>query len=364
MPVHQQKEPNTHFQVRDSAGKGEIKMETLGKMTELKVIRSMFKTKHLSKLTTCYHCKKGKLGIMHLRNKQYIKRCRRKGCQRANAVQAGNPVFYVGKGKVLPLKTQAKILHCAVWGQKQSLVPALLEDVRDPRPVQKIYIAWRKLVQQFVKSKQRSIRFGQRKGSVDKSVPLDETEWDEWSPRKQDRANHQVEWQEYVGGKRRGDRKSLVLEERPAKQSTSTRSSSGMASPPPMTKKEWTKIRDKRLGAGVLSHTDAAPAYKAQRSDTRHDACKHGRNKRGQKRQWTKATSHKDLANRTVKSVGGTQSLDGWWSQGKRATFGVKSSTPDHVDAHVRAEQWRHWVGAEDRWVASGEVFSWVPESA
>ena len=44
----------------------------------------------------------------------------------------------------------------------------------------------------------------------------------------------------------------------------------------------------------------------------------------------------------------------------KKSTDGVQAGNHDAVDAHVRAEQWRHWVGAADRWLAAGEVFQLV----
>ena len=360
VPLHRQKERGAHFQVRDSAGKGDIKLESLLKMSQRQLLTSLWKTGQLSKLTKCTHCRKGKLGIMKLRNKQYAKRCRAKKCQKWNAIQAGNPVFWTSRGSShVDLKTQAAILHCAVWGVPQSLVPALIEGIQR-WPVDRMYIAWRKLVQQYVKGKQDSIKFGQPKDSVDRTAPLDECEWDEAVVRKEDKPDHQVEWYEYVAGKRRGDRESLFVQKRGSAHSMSTRTESGKACPPPMTKAEWTKIRDQRVGAGTLSHTDGAPAYHAQRDDTRHDAVTHSRQK-GKKPQWTKATKHQDLGGRTVQSVGGTQSLDGWWAHGKRATFGVQARNHDGVDAHFRSEQWRHWVGAKDRWAAAGEVFQWIP---
>jgi hypothetical protein len=46
---------------------------------------------------------------------------------------------------------------------------------------------------------------------------------------------------------------------------------------------------------------------------------------------------------------------------GKRAAYGVKASNKKGLENHIREEQWRLWVGSEDRWVECGKVIAWVP---
>ncbi len=95
-----------------------------------------------------------------------------------------------------------------------------------------------------VVSKQGPIQFG---ADTPGSSNVDEFEVDEVSLRKKDLGNNKVQWHEYVGGKRRGDRSSLVLEQRPAKRSQSSYSQNGRAVPPPMTKPEWKNFRKRRV---------------------------------------------------------------------------------------------------------------------
>jgi hypothetical protein len=360
VPAHQQKESGPHFQVRDSASKAKVRLETIMRRSELQNAKCMWKMGHLSKLTCCGKCK-GPLKPVAYRCKQLVRKCRRKKCGKYNKIQEGSPVFWASKGiSFVSLKQQACMLHCAAWNVPQSLVPSLIEGIQR-KSVDHMYKNFRKLIQQYVIGKQESIKFGQPAGSVDVSVPLDECEWDEAVFRKEDKPHHQVEWTEYAGGKRRGDRASLFFKKRRAANSMSTRSENGRACPPPMTRDEWVEIRDARVGAGALSHTDGAPAYISQREGARHDSVSHN-HKHGKKPEYTKVTTHTDLAGRKVQAVGGTQCLDGWWTHGKRAIFGTKAGNHDGVDAHVRAEQWRHWIGSQDRWEALGAVIQWIPE--
>ncbi len=61
-----------------------------------------------------------------------------------------------------------------------------------------------------MQSKQAGIKFGAPSGD------LDEIEADEAVIRKNELEGHLVEWNEIVGLKRRGDRKSLVIMKRPS----------------------------------------------------------------------------------------------------------------------------------------------------
>ena len=79
------------------------------------------------------------------------------------------------------------------------------------------------------------------------------------------------------------------------------------------------------------------------------------------KRQYTKTVIHVDLAGKTFKAKGGTQSLDGHWKHMKRGTGQTRATYSSAVDKRIRETQWRHWVYDLDRWVESGKVISWMP---
>jgi hypothetical protein len=53
--------------------------------------------------------------------------------------------------------------------------------------------------------------------------------------------------------------------------------------------------------------------------------------------------------------------LDGTWHWLKANTFGVTAQHGEALDKHIHEAQWWHWAGAEDRWVASGNVLAFVP---
>lgn len=174
-----------------------------------------------------------------------------------------------------------------------------------------------------------------------------------------------VAWHEWVGIKRRGDPQSLILHKRPAANATSTRAKElrGRAVPPPMTKEEWVRIRSAHVGKGTLVHSDGAVAYRDPGDGVYHDHVCHGIGTRRRRPEFTKRVVHETPAG-SVDAVAGTQCLDGWWSHAKRACTGVKASNAEKLNDHIRTEQWRHWIQAEDRWVASGEVFKWARERA
>ena len=359
VPEHQQLEKGKKFQVRDSAAAGEVKLETLLGMTEKQLITSMEKGGQLHKHTVCCHCHKGKLTPLMRQpgRQQWVRRCRLKGCQKTTYPHSGHPIFTTSWGNVyVPLKTQACILFCAAWNVNQSLIPALIEDLSHKK-VDQVYKAWRVLLKDYIKETQKDISYGSTEAGV-----LDEIEVDEAAFRKLDGPDGEVEWNEIVGSKRRGDRKSLYLEKRSEDHSRSLRAEDGRAAPPPLTKNEWRKFRDARVGEGSLTHSDGAPAYNETGAGSYHDKVCHD-SRRGGKRvqEYTRKVEH-DLPDGTsYKAMAGTQSIDGWWGHGKRACHGVKAQDKHILESHIRAEQWRHWVGAGDRWAEAGKVISWVP---
>jgi hypothetical protein len=360
VPVHQQLEVGPRFQVRDSACKASMTCDKLNNMTERQLIISMNKGGQLQRHAHCYHCKKGLLTkLMRKPNgNTFAQRCRNKICQKWTLPHAGHPVLTVGSGSAyVPLKQQARALFCATWNVPQGLVPVLVDGVKR-RKVQAIYKAWRGLLSGYVKSKQSQITYGASPGE-----PLDEIEVDGAVFRKQDAPNHEVQWQEMIGTKRRGDRKSLVLERRSKARSVSARAENGRAVPPPETKEEWRLMRNAHCKGRVLVHADGAPGFAAQHHGSCHDKVRHGTNGGKKKSEYVKTVTHELQDGTVMQAKAGTQSLDGWWAHGKRACNGVKAQDEQHVESHVRAEQWRHWVGAGDRWVEAGKVISWLPSA-
>lgn len=113
---------------------------------------------------------------------------------------------------------------CACWGVPSNLVPALLNDQKW-KSVSTLYGKWRVCLQQYVEAKQDSGFFGNiASSSSSQTQPLDEFEVDETCVRKHDLPDDTVEWNEYVGLKRRGDPESLYLEQRDVEKSRSKRS--------------------------------------------------------------------------------------------------------------------------------------------
>ena len=80
------------------------------------------------------------------------------------------------------------------------------------------------------------------------------------------------------------------------------------------------------------------------------------------KPQFTKRTEHVVPGGGTVKAVGGTQCMDGWWATGKRNCHGARADTEGALSCRVAEAQWRHWIGIKDRWEEAGKVLSWTPQ--
>lgn len=176
------------------------------------------------------------------------------------------------------------MLHCAVWSVPQAVVPAIVEGV-GRWAVEEGYKRWRAVSSDYVKTKQKDIQFGTKSvPDKDDNTPADEYEGDEVVFRKQDIGNNEVQWLEGVGLKRRGDRASLVLEERHSKRSTAARAENGRAVPPPYTTEEWNGMRDRHVRVHALGHFGGAPAYKSQGEGQYRDAVL----------QWTKQTVHEE----------------------------------------------------------------------
>ena len=341
---------------RKATSKAKLKLQTLLNMSEQSLIKMMWRMGHLEhrkKGHQCPKCKKGKLSVLKKSKSRLGWQQQCGGCKQWVVPHFGSAVFSVGHGSSwMPLQKQAGILFCAVWDIEQSKVPCLIEDVEHHR-VDAVYKAWRHVLKQYVKATQSKIKMGSPSGSAPDQYEVDEAVF-----RKEDIGDNQVQWQEMVGLKRRGDRKSLVLHKRTKENSVSSRAQNGRAVPPPMSKPEWTKLRKKHVGANALGHSDGAPAYKSQGKGQLHDSVSHS----GKNKQYTKVTTHEDAEGNQFKSVAGTQSLDGWWAHGKRATRGVNARYSDQVEAHIHTEQWQHWQGNQDRWEEAGKVLSWIPE--
>jgi hypothetical protein len=352
-PVSEQR--NDQVRLCLATAKSEIKLETLLKKREKPLVQLLWKCGHLHKHATCYHCEEGALSPLQVRSMSLQRRCRKKGCQKWNDPRKGSRVFSAVRGRnaVLTLQKQAAILFCASWGVPQRFVPALIEGVAH-QGVERIYTSWRGVLSEYVSGKQDSIKFGS-----EPCAELDELEADGAVFRKTNLPGNEVQWQEFHGLKRRGDRTSLHLEKRSDEATRSARSATtGRAVPPPLSVVEWRRA-EKRLGGNSLLHTDGARAYNA--AGVLHDSVSHS-HRHGQKGHFTKPTRHVLADGSQHKAQAGTQCLDGWWRVGKRDMFGVKASLPHRVEQHLRESQWRHWLGNSDRWAAAGEVLSWIPE--
>ena len=62
----------------------------------------------------------------------------------------------------------------------------------------------------------------------------------------------------------------------------------------------------------------------------------------------------------SVKTVAGTQCIDGTWTHVKRACLGVNAKCPDKIEDHVKESQWHSWLGSKCPWHAMGCVLSWA----
>ena len=120
-------------------------------------------------------------------------------------------------------------------------------------------------------------------------------------------------------------------------------------------------IQASRINPGVLVHTDGAPAYRTVVDGVNHDYVNHSMCCASGP-EYTKRAHRKTAAGKPYVAQAGTQALDGWWGATKKNAFGVPAKHPAALHERVRETQWHHWVGDGDRWVAAGEVLSWVPE--
>lgn len=203
-------------------------------------------------------------------------------------------------------------------------------------------------MQHFVEVKQESGVFGHAvPASSSQDDPLDGFEVDETCLRKRDVGENMVEWNEYVGMKRRGDPESLYLEQRDVERSRSQRKPNGGASPPPYTKEEWLNLANKKVRPGALQHSDGAKAYQQNIEGVQRDYVSHSF--RGHGPEFVKSSSASSTA------LAGTQSLDGWWGHAKKNLTGLASDS-DKIGPAMREAQWRHWFAESDKMVAAGTV--------
>ena len=362
-PPHQQSLKDKR-DTRRATAKSSVRLQTILNMSQKNFIKFCLKTKWLRKHAQCFHCKQGALTPFVTRKGRKLpqQRCKpktrgSKTCRKYTYPHHGSPVFHVSDGSAaVEIQKQGGILHCAVWGVPQRLVSALIEGVGEDA-VTSGYKKWRCVVTAYVKANQSKIKFGQMHiPAASDNVPVDEYEGDEAVFRKRPIGKKKVRWLEGVGLKRRGDRKSLVVKSRAKKHSVSARAENGRAVPPPYTADEWSKMNAKHIGKHALGHFDGAPAYKKQRRGQLRDAVPHS----GPNKCYTKTYAHRDCNGKTFKAVGGTQSLDGWWGHAKKAVSSVNARFEGEVWNRVHEEQWQHWCGNEDRWIAAGRVLEWA----
>jgi hypothetical protein len=116
-------------------------------------------------------CRKGKLDAKKKRaTGKYAQLCGSKACNKWIVPHFGSPDFTVSSGSTfVSFRKQAGILHCTVWGVNQSLVPALIEDVKR-FSVESVYKAWRHVLTHYVKGQQDKIKFVKSQVGIPRSI--------------------------------------------------------------------------------------------------------------------------------------------------------------------------------------------------
>jgi hypothetical protein len=157
------------------------------------------------------------------------------------------------------------------------------------------------------------------------------------------------------GAIQRGIRKTLVLEELPAR--TTLLRAPG---PGPITKVDWKRIGNKWFkNRRVIVHTDSAKAYLTKITGTRHDYIVHSKKKLSNglwsKRAFAENARHV-LPNRKRLWVrSGTQHIDGFWRVLRRSVKFTTRAVNRLLRIKVRAAQWRFVHGGQDLWKAIGQ---------
>ncbi|CAE7412977.1 unnamed protein product, partial [Symbiodinium sp. CCMP2456] len=216
---------------------------------------------------------------------------------------------------------------------------------------------WQGVLSKFVEETQ-----SRSQGGDFQQVEVDET-----VVRKQ-KVGDTVAWQTFVGSKVRGQRKFLVLQKRGFANSLSKVRPSGLSAPPPLTTAEWQSFASEHLQSNTVVHTDGAQAYCAPVPNLhlRHDSVSHSTKKGGP--YFTKNCTHKgvkkvDKRKSNLKTVAGTQCIDGTWTSLKRSCLGVNAKYPHKIEDHVREAQFHSWQGSADPWHTMGSVLRWHQDS-
>ena len=161
-----------------------------------------------------------------------------------------------------------------------------------------------------------------------------------------------------MGMKLRGQRSTLILQERDVDTSCNRRPS-GKASPPPLTKSECVRLAGKHIHPKSIWHVDGAQAYPAALKHAlgaEMDSVNHSRPQKNGGPQWTKFCKHK-IPSKGVKQVlAGTCSLDGLWTWMKKSLHGVSAQRKKAVELRVREFQWKHWNQQQNLWRMIGDV--------
>ena len=145
-----------------------------------------------------------------------------------------------------------------------------------------------------------------------------------------------MQWLEFHGQKRRGDRESLVLDERPEDRSRTAKSTCGKSAPPPLSRIEWEAIRAKHIKPHLLNHTDGAQVYLWTDHGQLRDSVQHGRYKKRMP-EFSKVVEHGPFAAKS-----GTQSLDGWLKRCREMVSTSQISKGGNCADRVRQAQWLH----------------------
>lgn len=344
--------------LRTAADKSALQLETIFAMSEVQLKAMLFKGGYVQNYTRnlkqrrCVTCKEGKYMEDGAGGDLPRYRCMSRTCRQRLPMSKQAPAFTVASKK--SLRQQTAMLYCAVWDIPQALVPAIVKDVSH-NSVELAYKSWRCCLQRYVEHEQTGIRFGGFDPDFAElgQDAIDEFEVDEGVIRAKSLPENLVEWNEYVGMKRRGDRTSYFLQQRSVDDVVTARClENGRAAPPPMTTNEWTAIKDKRVGPRSLCHSDGARAYKRPATGGFVDSVRHG----GTKPEYTKELVH-DVGRGVERVVvGGTQAIDSLWCPAKRHCRGVNAIREQAIALRIREKQWHHWIGDEDRWAAAGKV--------
>jgi len=340
--------------VRDQ--KWSTSLKKILQMTTFALITSLLVTGHLPDVNgdACEVCGNGQYQLQKLQT-SYMWRCDDHDCQHRVGLLRDHPIFDGKSGTTL--QTQTAALFCYLQDISQISCQRLLD-------VGKVFVrSMYQRIEHFLHDKaieaQSKVIFG-APSSLKKRM-WDDVECDEVQLRRkqikvQGSNRDRMSWPgNWWGSIQRGIRKTLVLEELPAR--TTTLRAPG---PGPITKAEWLRLGNKWFkNKHIIVHTDSAKAYMTKITGTRHDYIVHSKKKllNGLRSNTVFAENvrhvlpnHKHLWVRS-----GTQHIDGFWRVLRRSIKFTTRAINRLLRTKVRAAQWRYVHGGQDLWMAIGQ---------